>query len=141
MNDAPTRTKPQKHGLTRLLKADCRQLDGRSSLGQAMSAYRADLISSLGGKDNLSTQELCLVDMCARDRFVLEQIDAYLLTVGLFSKRKRSAFPLTLQRNTIADGLTRRLLALGLSRRSKPTKTLAELLSTPNVPASSPFQP
>ena len=69
-----TSTKPRrayrKHRLTKLLKADCRQIDGSLPLGIAMSAYRADLISSLGGKDNLSVQECTLVEACSRVRLV-----------------------------------------------------------------------
>lgn len=45
-----TRTKPRKPEFSKLLKADCRQIDGRSTLGLAMSAYKADLLSSLGGE-------------------------------------------------------------------------------------------
>jgi hypothetical protein len=119
-----TRRSYQEHGLTSLIraryKANAGKLDGRYWADRALNQYRADLVSSLGGADNLSIQEMTIIELCAKDKLIVDSIDAYLLTVGLFSKRKKSAFPLLIQRQTIADGLTRRLLALGLTRRSKP---------------------
>lgn len=93
-----------------------------------MKAYRDDLVASLGGADNLSTQEHTIIELIAKDWLILQSIDSYLLQAGLFNKRKKSAYSLTIQRGTIADGLTRRLLALGLNRRSKPVQSLAQLL-------------
>lgn len=124
----------QRHGFTPQLrgryKANTPQIDGRSALGQAMATYRADLLSSLGGADTLSAQELTLVEMCAKDWLMLQSVDAYLLQAGLFNKKKRAAYPLTATRMQIADSLTRRLQALGLARRAKPVGTLASLLAT-----------
>jgi hypothetical protein len=141
LSDSPTApatcrtpSKPrQRHGLTGLIRGRSRavapKLDARSLESRAVAAYRADLFSSLGGRDMLSAQEITLVEMCSRDWFILQSIDSYLLQAGLFHRKKKTAYPLTIQRQTIADGLTRRLLALGLNRRSKPVNTLAELLS------------
>lgn len=99
-----------------------------------MAAYRADLLASLGGADRLSTQELTLVEMCTKDWLILQSVDAYLLQAGLFNKRKRMAYPLTVQRMAIADSLTRRLQSLGLARRAKPIGNLASLLASPQKP-------
>lgn len=122
----------QRHGFTPYLrgrsKTSIGQIDGRSALGQAMAQYRADLLASLGGRDSLSTQELTLIEMCAKDWLILQSVDAYLLQAGLFNKKKRTAYPLTVQRMQLADGLTRRLQSLGLKRRPKPTKSLQEVL-------------
>jgi hypothetical protein len=124
----------QKHGKSRLLRADRRQIDGRSALAISMNAYRSDLTASLGGKDNLSVQELTLVELASRDWAILQQVDAYILTVGVFSKRKKAAYALTSQRMQMADALTRRLQALGLSKRSRPVKSLNELLNASPEP-------
>jgi len=83
----------------------------------------------LGRSDNLSTQELTIIELITKDWLILQSIDSYLLQAGLFNKRKKSAYSLTIQRGTIADGLTRRLLASGLNRRSKPVQSLAQLLA------------
>jgi len=114
-----TRTKPQKHGLSKLLKADYKELDGRCTPVAAMKAYRADLISSLGGAD-MSTQDLTIIDLCAKDKLIVDSIDAYLLQAGLFSKRKKAAWPLLATRLQVADSLTRKLQALGLSKKESP---------------------
>lgn len=139
---APTRTKPPKprqlHGFTKALKgrykADAAQLDGRSAASIAMSAYRANLVSSLGGKDNLSVQEITIVELCSRDWQIIQQIDAYLLTVGMFSKRKKAAWPLLATGLQVADSLARKLQSLGLHRRSRPVQSLSQLLSASPEP-------
>ncbi len=118
-----------------------RQLDGRSSLSQSIAKYRAELLSSLGGAENLSAMELTILETCSRDWILLQSIDAYILQTGAFNKKRRQAYPLTVQRMQIADSLTRRLQALGLQRRSK-VLSLSDYLSTngtakPSAPASS----
>lgn len=128
----------QYHGFTGLIRgrytADARRLDGRSALAQAVAECRADLLSSLGGPENLSAQEIRLVEMCAKDAIILEQVDTYLFQNGLINRRKRTAYPLTLQRMQIADSLTRRLQALGLSRRAKPVRSLSDILNGVDEP-------
>jgi hypothetical protein len=130
-----TRSKPQKRGISKLLRADCRQIDGRSALGIAISGQRAALVASLGGEEHLSTQERMLVQLCARDWAILEQIDNYLLQVGLFSKRKKAAWPLVATRMQVEDGITKRLLALRLEKRARPTLSLNDLLNNTPDPA------
>jgi hypothetical protein len=46
----------------------------------------------------------------------------------LVNKRKRSLYPIVLQRQTLADGLARYLTQLGLARRHK-IKTVTDLLN------------
>jgi hypothetical protein len=127
-------TKPsrdyRKHGLTRLLRSRMRQLDGRSALSQSIAKYRAELLSSLGGADSLSAQENTLVEMCSRDWLMLQHIDAYLFQTGIFNKKRRQAYALTVQRMQVADSLTRRLQALGLQRRAKQLPSLSDYLAT-----------
>jgi hypothetical protein len=126
--------KPRRtHGLSRLIKSRSQavisKLDGRSGAMIAMNAYKADLLASLGGADLLSQQELTIVDMVTRDAFILEQIDAFILQRGLINKRKRTLFPIAVQRQAITDGIIRKLLALGLTRLARPIATLQSLLS------------
>jgi len=130
-------TKPprdyRKHGLTRLLRNRMRQLDGRSALSQSIAKYRAELLSSLGGSENLSAMELTILETCSRDWILLQSIDAYILQTGAFNKKRRQAYPLTVQRMQIADSLTRRLQALGLQRRAKQV-SLSDYLNTNGKP-------
>ena len=93
-----------------------------------MAQHRGDLIASLGGRDGLSEQELRIVELVSKDLLLLESIDAYLFTVGIFNRKRKQAYPIVATRMQISDSITRKLQALGLSRRSKPTQTLAELL-------------
>lgn len=70
------------------------------------------------------------MEMCAEDWLLVQSIDAYILQAGAFNKKRRQAYALTVQRMQIADGLTRRLQALGLQRRSKLVRSLSDYLST-----------
>jgi hypothetical protein len=128
----------QEHGLSSTIrgryKVDIGQMDKRSARYQALAAYKADLISDLGGKDSLSTAELTLIDLCAEDWLLLQEIDVFLLSVGSFHRKKRAAYALTMQRCTITESLTRMLQAIGLKRRAKPAQTLVELLKMPHAP-------
>jgi hypothetical protein len=138
MIDAEPMKKPKRayirHGLTRHLKARMRQLDGRSSLAQAVAQYRAELLSSLGGAENLSAMETTIVEMCSRDWLLIQHIDSFILQTGAFSKRRRAAYHITIQRMQIVDSLTRRLQALGLQRRAKPPISLSDYLANGSKP-------
>lgn len=131
----------RKHGLTRLLRSRMQHLDGRSSLSQSIAKYRAELLASLGGADSLSAQENTLVEMCSRDWLMLQHIDAYLFQTGIFNKKRRQAYALTVQRMQIADSLTRRLQALGLQRRAKPVLSLSDYLTNGKAKPSAPPSP
>ncbi len=128
------RTTRQKHGLSGVLKGRLHKLDGRSELGQAMSAFKADLLSSLGGSENLSAQRLCFVDLAVKEWLILQTIDGFFSQAGFFQKRKKTAYPLLASRMQVADGLKRSLLALGLERKAKKMPTLQELLAMPSKP-------
>ena len=76
------------------------------------------------------------MEMCSRDWLMLQHIDAYLFQTGIFNKKRRQAYALTVQRMQIADSLTRRLQALGLQRRAKPL-TLNDYLNGNGKPKPS----
>lgn len=117
-----------------------RQLDGRSALSQSIAKYRAELLSSLGGAENLSAMELTILETCSRDWILLQSIDAYILQTGAFNKKRRQAYPLTVQRMQIADSLTRRLQALGLQRRAKQV-SLSDYLANGKAPTKTTTEP
>jgi hypothetical protein len=65
---------------------------------------------------------------------ILSGIDAWLMCQpSLIHSEKRQAYPIVLQRAQLADSLTRRLQSLGLKRRSKPARSLGDLLSKGSV--------
>jgi hypothetical protein len=132
-------TKPrrgyQRHGFTSLLenrfKGSKGQIDGRTALGRALAEWKAELIEALGGNETISPQERVLIETCARDHVILSSIDAWLMRQpSLVHSKKRTTYPIVLQRAQLADSLTRRLQAIGLKRRPRPTKSLADLLTT-----------
>jgi hypothetical protein len=70
----------------------------------------------LGG--DISTQQAALVDLAVKSKLLLDSIDAWLLVQpSLVNARKKSLLPVVKDRQALADGLTRYLLALGLHRR------------------------
>jgi len=112
------------HGLTTLKQAvkglGGRVIDRRTTLGKALSQWRSSLVSDLGGKDAISTQQEALVDLAVKSKLILDSIDAWILTQpSLINARKRSVLPVVMQRQTLADGLARYLQTLGLERRTK----------------------
>lgn len=57
-----------------------------------------------------------------RQGFLLEQ-------PSLVNKSKRQLFPVVLQRQTLADALSRYMQQLGLKRRAKAAQSLGDLLA------------
>lgn len=102
------------HGLSPALK-------GRAGLpltgpaADALALWRAELVADLG--DDLSAQRSTLVELACRQRWLLDQVDSWLLgQASIVNKRKREILPIVRSRQTIADGLARLLGQLGLDR-------------------------
>ena len=104
-----------------------RLIDRRTITGRALAKWRTDLIHDLGG--DVSTQQDALIDLCVKSKLLLDSIDTWLLVQpSLINHRKRALLPVVKERQQLADGLARYLAQLGLERRSKPAKTLEEIL-------------
>ena len=142
----PGNAKATKHGLNSLKKAwsqlGNRMLDGRSPAAIAIRKWRGELIADLGGADAISTQQLAIIDLAGKQKLLLDSIDTWLLSQpSLINARKRSVIPVVLQRQALADGLSRYLSQLGLERRHK-VKTLNDILSQPDdTPANGMGEP
>src|SRR5262249_14284443 len=112
------------------LKSTLRQLgprtiDRRTSLGKHLAAWRADLVTDLGGEAALSTQQRALVDVIVRQKLLLESVDAWLLVQPtLVNSRQRTLLPVVRERQALADSLARYLVQLGPEPRAKPVRTL-----------------
>lgn len=131
----PNRTR-QKHGLTNTVrgryKADLSQIDGRSILSRTIQEWQGELVASLGGREVLSAQQIIMIDMVVKDRLAIESIETWLAgQPPLVNKRRRSLYPVVQQLSQLKDGMTRRLIALGLERRSRPLTSLRDILSAP----------
>jgi hypothetical protein len=106
-----------------------RTIDRRTSLGKHLAAWRADLVTDLGGEAALSTQQRALVDVIVRQKLLLESVDAWLLVQPtLVNSRKRTLLPVVRERQALADSLARYLAQLGLERRAKPVPSLDDYL-------------
>jgi hypothetical protein len=90
--------------------------------------WRGGLVADLGGAEQLSTQQLAVVDVCVRQKMLLDSVDAWLLRQpSIIDKRRRQLIPAVAQRQVLADGLLRHLAALGLARVAREAK-LADYL-------------
>ena len=124
-----------RHGLTtakaRVKLRGLDALDRRSAAAQDMSQFKDDLLADLGGEDNISTQEMQLVDLTCRARLFLNHIDAWLMgQESLVNRKRRSLLPVLKERQAIATHLSLLLQQLGLQRRQKPVPSLQQYLET-----------
>ena len=114
----------QKHGLTPAKQAirewGSRAIDNRTRSGRALKAWREQLIDDLGGIEQVSAQQLTILELAARTKILLDGIDAWLFEQpSLINKRDRRLFAVVKERQTLADSLARYMGQLGLERRGK----------------------
>jgi hypothetical protein len=92
-------------------------IDRRSAPARALEAWRAALVADLGGEGNLSAQQMTVVELARRTCLLLSHIDSWLLAQKtLVIKRRRTLIPAVLQRQQLADALSRYMQQLGLER-------------------------
>lgn len=123
--------KRQKHGLnglmSRVSSRGLAAIDQRSAGARALLEWKRELVNDLGGEENLSAQQLTMVELACRARLYLDHVDAWLMAQhSLINKRRRATLPIVAQRMQLSDSLTRLLVALGLQRQPKPIKSLHE---------------
>jgi hypothetical protein len=125
--------RPDMHGIrTAVMVQGCWKIDRRSIGAQHLFRWKRQLVDALGGEAEISPQRMCLVDMCVRTRLYVEALDRYLLgEKSLIDKKARSTLPILLQRQSMADSLTKTLKILGLNRQHGKILSLKEYWSTP----------
>ena len=90
-------------------------IDMRTTAARALLQLKADLVRDLGGPENVSSQQLVLIDQVVRTKLLLDSLDAWLVEQpSLVNKRQRSVLPVLIQRVQLADSLARYLGQLGL---------------------------
>ncbi len=83
-------------------------------------AWKDALIEDLGGEEQVSAQQLTVLELAARTKVLLDGIDAWLFEQpSLVNKRDRKLFTVVKERQQLADSLARYMSMLGLERRSK----------------------
>jgi hypothetical protein len=113
-----------KHGLntakTALKEWGSRAIDLRTRAGRSLLAWREQLIDDLGGIEQVSAQQLTVLELAARTKILLDGIDAWLFEQpSLINKRERRLFAVVKERQQLADSLARYMGQLGLERRGK----------------------
>lgn len=128
-----TRRNP-KHGLSTLKRAvkelGNRAIDPRTKVGRALRQFRTEIVSDLGGEQNISAQQRELVNLAVTTKLLHDSITTWLLQQpSLVNKRHRTVYPVVLQRQTLADALCRYLDRLGLERKAKQIPALQDYLN------------
>src|SRR5262245_29803577 len=96
-------------------------IDRRTAAARATLAFKHELIAALGGEAGLSPQRRKLIDLASRASLLLDHIDAWLFQQrSLVNARAKTLLPVLVQRQALADHLTRLLDKLGLDRVVKP---------------------
>jgi len=102
-------------------------IDRRTAAARATLAFKHELIAALGGEADLSPQRRKLIDMAARAALLLDHVDAWLFQqCSLVNARAKTLLPVLVQRQALADHLTRLLNKLGLDRRPPKMQSLEE---------------
>jgi hypothetical protein len=71
------------------------------------------------------------VEVITRTKLYVDHLDAFLMQErSLINKTRKTALPVLLQRQALADSLAKHLNMLGLERRSKPVPSLDEYLAS-----------
>src|SRR5262245_2554529 len=52
-----------------------RVLDGRTTLGRELAAWKQELVRDLGGPETVSTQQAALVELAVRTKLLLDSVD------------------------------------------------------------------
>ena len=98
----------------------------------AAKEFRDGLIEDCGGRDEVSTAKLAMIQTATVTWLLVQSIDAYLMKLaakdGLVNKKHRRLFQVCSERTYLAHGLAKQLQALGLERAVKPLQTIDELL-------------
>jgi hypothetical protein len=108
------------------------RLPSRSTaLGRALHEWRESLIADLGGIENVTTQQLALVDLAVRTKLLVDSVDAYVLAMpSPVNRQKRCLHPVVRERQSLVNQLQSLLRDLALDWKTPPVPTLAEYLAT-----------
>ena len=105
-------------------------LDKRSREFKSSSRLTDSLLDDLGGRANLSTQVLLIVEMIAVTRVLLTATDNWLRDHAdlIVNKRRKTLAPIVAERTRLSSHLLALLQSLGLERKAPPVLTLSEVM-------------
>jgi hypothetical protein len=125
------------HGLTapmvRIKLAGFSAIDRRTAAAREHLALRSELANAVGGEAHLTPQVRKLIDLAARASALLDHVDAWLFQQrSLVNARAKTLLPVLVQRQAIADHLTRLLDKLGLDRVSQKAGPTSAVVILPD---------
>jgi hypothetical protein len=97
-----------------------RGIDMRSPAARALTAWRVELVTDLGGPEQISAQVSTLIEQAARLKLLLDCCDGYLFSLpSIFIRRRKKVIPLVRERLLLAAELRATLSLLGLKKIPK----------------------
>jgi hypothetical protein len=126
-----------RHGLNapmaRIKLAGFSAIDRRTAAAREHLALRRELANSLGGEAHLPPQQRKRIDLAARASLLLDHVDAWIFQQPrLVNARAKTLLPVLVQRQAIADHLTRLLDKLGLDRVSQKVGPTSAVVILPD---------
>jgi len=98
--------------------------DRRTREGRAIEMIQSELVSSLGGPENISVQQLLLIQRCSMKSLQCALIESQLLKNNGQTGERLEQHYLRWARELRSD-----LLALGLERKARPVQGLQQYLA------------
>ena len=99
-------------------------------IGEALRQWQHAIVTDLGGEENLSSMERSIIEMATKTHLFLASVDRFLLEQPcLVNRSRRQLFPVVLQRQQLADALSRYMSQLGLKPRARPVPSLTDYLA------------
>jgi hypothetical protein len=88
--------------------------------GRLLFEWQTGLIAALGGADNISPQQKCLIDLACQSKAICDHVTAFIMEQeSLVIKRRKTVIPVVMQRAQLAAQLEKTLTTLGLQRIAK----------------------
>lgn len=113
-----------KNQLARTHGAYVKKWDGRTREAKAIEQIQAELVSALGGADNVSVQQLLLIQRASVKSLQCVKIESQLLKNNGQTAERLEQHYLRWCRELRSD-----LLALGLKRQARPVQGLQQYLA------------
>jgi hypothetical protein len=104
-------------------------VESLGDVGEALKAWKAAIIDDLGGENEISATQLCVIELATKTHLMLSSIDRFLLEQkSLINKSRKQLFPVVLQRQSLADALSGYMKQLGMKKKVKPPISLSDYL-------------
>jgi hypothetical protein len=97
--------------------------------GRLLFEWQTGLIAALGGPDNISPQQKCLIDLACQSKAICDHVTAFIMEQeSLVIKKRKTVIPIVLQRAQLAAQLEKTLTTLGLQRVAKKLPSFDEYM-------------